>query len=195
MTYLPLRNHTMSPTKLLCFTRSSPLIHQLPAQYPSSVFEAQATGDVHQTLCNLVFPEPSRLVVCKLSSLLSQSSVQEMLRGFVRSDTAQVSFLWICCTYSYVVYSSMHVGVCAHLSIYESIYLSTCLSVCQSICLSTYLSIYLSICLSICLSIHVSVCLSTYLSIYLSSVCLSIYLSIYLSVYLSVCICLYRCAC
>ena len=100
---LPLRNQAMSPTKLLCFTRSSPLIHQLPAQYPSSVFEAQTNGDVHQTLCNLVFPEPSQLVVCKFSSLLSQSSVQKVLRGFVRSDTAKVIF--------YFGYAFMHLLV------------------------------------------------------------------------------------
>ena len=93
----------MSPTKLLCFTRSSPLIHQLPAQHPSSVFQAQANRDVHQTLCNLVFPEPSQLVVCKFSSLLSQSSVQKVLRGFVRSDTAKVIF--------YFGYAFMHLLV------------------------------------------------------------------------------------
>ena len=33
-------NCASSPTKLLCFTRSSPLINQLPAQYPSSFVEA-----------------------------------------------------------------------------------------------------------------------------------------------------------
>ena len=89
----PFRNSASSPTKLLCFTRSSPLIHQLPAQHPSSVFETQAAGDTQKTLHDLVFPNPSQLVVCKLSSLLSQSSIQELLKGFVRSNTAQVSLL------------------------------------------------------------------------------------------------------
>ena len=89
-----LRNPASSPTKLLCFTRSSPLIHQLPAQYPSTVLanSVLANSVTQQTLSDLVFPEPSKLVVCTLSSLLSQSTVQEMLKGFVLSDMAQVSF-------------------------------------------------------------------------------------------------------
>lgn len=92
ISFSPIRNPPSSPTKLLCFTRSSPLVHQLPAQYPSSILNVHTTGNVHQTLCELVFPYPSHLVVCKLSSLFTQSSIQELLNMFVRSDTAQVSF-------------------------------------------------------------------------------------------------------
>ena len=88
----PLRNLACSPTKLLCFTRSSYLIHQLPAQYPSSVLDAQAASLSQQTLRDLVFKDPSKLVVCTLSSLMSQSSMQEMLKEFVLSVKAQVSF-------------------------------------------------------------------------------------------------------
>ena len=88
----PLRNVACSPTKLLCFTRSSSLIHQLPAQYPSSLLDAQAASISQQILCDLVFKDPSQLVVCTLSSLVSQSSMQEMLKEFVQSDKAQVSF-------------------------------------------------------------------------------------------------------
>ena len=85
-----------SLTKLVCFTRSSPPIHQLPTQYLSSISDAQAAEFAQQTLCNLVYPDPSRLVVCKLSSLLSQSGMQEMLKEFVLSDMAQVRFhAWI----------------------------------------------------------------------------------------------------
>ena len=80
-----------SPTKLLYFTRSSPLIHQLPSQY-LSIFDSQATEIAQQTVCDLVFKDPSKVVVCKLSSFLSQSSMQEILKEFVRSDIAQVSF-------------------------------------------------------------------------------------------------------
>ena len=65
-----------SPTKLLCFTRSSPLVHQLQVHY--SVLDPQA--------------DPSQLVVYTLSSLVSQSSMQEMLKKFVLSDKAKVSF-------------------------------------------------------------------------------------------------------
>ena len=53
----------------------------------------QPAGDTQKTLHDLVLPNPSQLVVCKLSSLLSQSSIQELLKGFVRSNTAQVSLL------------------------------------------------------------------------------------------------------
>ena len=86
------RNPAGLPTKLLCFTRSSSLVHHLPAMYPSSVLDAQAASLSQQTLRDLVFKDPSKLVVCTLSSLLSQSSVQEMLKDFVESDKAKVSF-------------------------------------------------------------------------------------------------------
>ena len=72
-----------SPTKLLCFTRSSPLVDQLLTHY--SFLDAQ-------TASTLVFPDPSQLVVYTLSSLESQSSIQEMLKEFVLSDKAEVSF-------------------------------------------------------------------------------------------------------
>ena len=85
-------NCASSPTKLLCFTRSSPLINQLPAQYPSSFVELKIAAFAHQTLHDLVFPNPSQLVVCKLSSFLSQSSIQELLKRFLQFDTAQVRF-------------------------------------------------------------------------------------------------------
>ena len=89
---LTCRYPASSPTKLLCFTRSSLLIHQLPTQYPSSVIDTQTNKAAEQTLCDMVIPKPSQLVMCKLSSLLSQSSLKEMLSGFVQSKTAQVSF-------------------------------------------------------------------------------------------------------
>ena len=39
-----------TPSKVLCFTRSSPLIHQLPAQYPSQVVEPEAKEGTKQIL-------------------------------------------------------------------------------------------------------------------------------------------------
>ena len=88
-----IRNPASSPTKLLCFTRSSPLVHLLPAQYPTSILNVHTTEDVHHILCDLVFPNPSQLVVCKLSSVFTQSSIQELLNTFVHSNTAQVSLV------------------------------------------------------------------------------------------------------
>ena len=86
-----LSNIASSPTKLLCFTCTSSLIHQLPAQYPSSIHDAQTFSDAQQTLHNQVFSNPSQLVVCKLSSHISQNSIQELLRQFVKSANDQVS--------------------------------------------------------------------------------------------------------
>ena len=42
---------------------------------------------------NLVFEDTDKLIMCKLSSLQSQSSVQELLRDFVSSETAEVCVL------------------------------------------------------------------------------------------------------
>ena len=44
------REPTFPTSKILCFTRSSPLIHQLPAQYPSQAFDRQSKDDINQTL-------------------------------------------------------------------------------------------------------------------------------------------------
>ena len=76
---------------MLCFTRSSPLIHQLPAQYPSSIFDVQTKlEDIQKTLKDLVFEKTEQLVVCKLSSVISQTAVQELLKGFIHSDKTNV---------------------------------------------------------------------------------------------------------
>ncbi len=91
LTSLPLcSNRWAMPTKILCFSRSSQLIHQLPTQHPSPAYEPQDSIKVHQSLSDLVYPHPARLMVCKLSSVLSQGSIQELLRTFFRSDAAQV---------------------------------------------------------------------------------------------------------
>ena len=79
---------------MLCFTRSSPLIHQFPAQYPSSVFDIQTTlEDVQQTLKDLVFDKTDQLVVCKLSSVISQTAIQELLKDFIQSDKTNVCII------------------------------------------------------------------------------------------------------
>ena len=105
-----LSNIGSSPTKLLCFTCTSSLIDKLPAQYSGSIHDAQASGDAQQTLHNLVFSNPSQLVVCKLSSHQSQNSIQGLLREFVQSAKDQVSinawknwlsiytYFCVCCT-------------------------------------------------------------------------------------------------
>lgn len=76
---------------MLCFTRSSQLIHLLPAQHPSPVIGTQANPE--QDLKEYVFDDPNALVVCKLSSVLSQSAVQDLLKNFIKSDTAKICIL------------------------------------------------------------------------------------------------------
>ena len=80
-----------SPNKVLCFTRSSPLIHQLPVQYPSSIYDMQTKPeDIQKTLKDLVFEKTNQLVVCKLSSVNSQRAIDEQLKNFIHSDKSNV---------------------------------------------------------------------------------------------------------
>lgn len=51
------------------------------------------TPEVADKMANLVFAEESKLILCKLSSLLSQSSVEELLMDFVSSESAEVCVL------------------------------------------------------------------------------------------------------
>lgn len=92
---LPHRDPYKTPNKLVCFTRSSPLVHSLPAQFPSSTTTEpdQQPNTVETTVANLVFEKTDKLVVHKLSNLLSQSSVQELLMEFVSSEEAEVCVL------------------------------------------------------------------------------------------------------
>ena len=80
---------------MICFTRSSPLVHAIPAQYPHlTVTETQKDLDtVKKTLSDLVFEDTNKLMMYKLSNLQSQSSMQDLLRDFVRSDSTEVCVL------------------------------------------------------------------------------------------------------
>ena len=73
----------MCPNKVLCFTRSSQLVHQLPVQYQTFAFSTQDSKDL---LNKFVFEETEKLVVCKLTSMVLQSAVEELLRSFILSD-------------------------------------------------------------------------------------------------------------
>ena len=82
--------HKCSATKILCFTRSSPLILQLPAEFP---LEGQTGTRSQDVLRKFVFKETDKLMVYKLSSILSQTTIQELLKHFLQSDTAEVCLL------------------------------------------------------------------------------------------------------
>lgn len=86
-----LRDISGSPNKVLCFTRSSPLVHQLPTQHFSASFDMRTKlEDVEQTLSDLVFEKTKQLVVYKLSNVVSQTAIQELLKEFIHSDKTNV---------------------------------------------------------------------------------------------------------
>ena len=91
---LSCRDINKCATKLLCFTRSSPLIHQLPPFFSSSVSSSD-NQETNNLLQQLVFEDTSKLVLHKLTAVQSQSSMQELLRSFVHSPTQQVMVLMV----------------------------------------------------------------------------------------------------
>jgi hypothetical protein len=81
-------------------------VHALPAQFPLlasagvqqnpdtlEMTVGQIISEDTETLGRLVFEETGKLMVHKLSILVSQSSIQELLRDFVSSDAAEVCVL------------------------------------------------------------------------------------------------------
>ena len=89
--HISFRDISGSPNKVLCFTRSSPLVHQLPALYRGSAPDTQnKLEDVQKTVKDLVFENTQQLVVCKLSSVVSQTAIQELLKDFIHSEKANV---------------------------------------------------------------------------------------------------------
>lgn len=89
------RDTSNSPNKLVYFTRTSPLIHALPAHFPISTFaeDCRDMDAIKKTVAEFVFVETDKLMIHNLSSLLSQSSVQELLKDFVSSEKTQVCLL------------------------------------------------------------------------------------------------------
>ncbi len=88
------RDVAQSPNKLVVYSRSSTLIHSLPAQFLCQTRNGphgDGMGVVNAR--ELVFEKTGKLMIHKLSSLLSQSSVQELLKDFVSSDIAEVLLL------------------------------------------------------------------------------------------------------
>ena len=73
-------------TKLLCFTRSSPLIRQLPLEFPSTLLTTQSVTNSHQLLKQYVFSDTGSIMMCKVSLQHSQSKLEKLLEDFVKSD-------------------------------------------------------------------------------------------------------------
>ncbi len=80
------RDSVRSANKLLCFTRSSPLIHIIPCQFPNAI-------QSDTTIKSLFFEETEKLIIYKLTPLHSQNLVQDVLNDFVSSDTAELFVL------------------------------------------------------------------------------------------------------
>ena len=76
------RDKSVCATKLLCFTRSSPLIRQLPAEFPSTSLskESQTFLEEH------IFFDTHSIMMCKVSSQHSQSKFERLLEDFIKSD-------------------------------------------------------------------------------------------------------------
>ncbi len=82
-----------SATKVLCYTRSSPVIHQLPAEFPCPSLGNKMEARARDVLEKFVFLETNKLVMYKLSSILSQTTIQDYIRNFLDSETAEVCLL------------------------------------------------------------------------------------------------------
>lgn len=77
----------------MCYTRSSTLVHALPTQFPHLSTPGIDLVAIQETMANQVFKQTDKLVMHKLSNLLSQSSVEELLQQFVNSDEQEVCVL------------------------------------------------------------------------------------------------------
>ena len=84
--------HFCSSTKILCYTRSSPIIRHLPSEYPSSI-QTAVESKLQGFLRDVVFDEVDKLIVCKVSHIVSQTEIQDLIRKFMQSETAEVCLL------------------------------------------------------------------------------------------------------
>ena len=80
------RDSSVCATKLLCFTRSSPLIHQLPSEYPSTLTTVSDDA-MQQTLREHIYRDVRHLMICKVSLRQSQSKIEELLARYVMSES------------------------------------------------------------------------------------------------------------
>ena len=72
------RDRSVCPTKLLCFTRSSPLIYQLPTEYPATVTTRTPTKHVETLVREHIFTQLDLLSICKVTSGHSQGKLEKM---------------------------------------------------------------------------------------------------------------------
>ena len=80
------RNLSVCATKLLCFTRSSPFIRQLPLEFPRTIVTTPSVKDPDTLLEEHVFFRTRLLMTCKVSAQHSQSKLEKLLDDFVKSN-------------------------------------------------------------------------------------------------------------
>lgn len=73
--------------KLVCFTRSSEDLHQLPSHFPSSLVESSCKAQNKSILQELVFSDTEKLVVQKLSTMTTFTNVSDLLKSFAEHPT------------------------------------------------------------------------------------------------------------
>ena len=77
--------------KVVCFTRSSPLIHELPHQYPTSS-DLPNSSISREIIERLVF-NPEQIFVRKLVTVSSQADIQNGLENVLTSSSTRVCLL------------------------------------------------------------------------------------------------------
>ena len=77
--------------KVVCFTRSSPQIHELPHQYPSHV--ASATPLTDTEFVRKIVYDPQKTCIRKLSSVSTQAEIHNFMENFIASHTYTVCLL------------------------------------------------------------------------------------------------------
>ena len=85
-------NSRYCPTKLLCYTRTSSLIHKLPLSYSGIGFFARGEEVAREAIKDLVHDDVGAVVVHKLSNK-PQNCIRELLKTFVGSEYSQVLLL------------------------------------------------------------------------------------------------------
>ena len=90
-----LSNTYLCPNKLLCFTRSSSIIHHLPTIYPHPGALKRGISDDKDTtlLKELIHDDLTQVQVCQVLSVQSQTVIQEMLSDFLQEPDKRVLLL------------------------------------------------------------------------------------------------------
>ena len=85
------REKRRSPNKLIIFTRSSSLIHDLPHTYPypNNSYKEQC----EEMVKNYIFVDQTKLQLHKLSHILSQNSAEEIFSSFMDSECKEILVL------------------------------------------------------------------------------------------------------